>query len=94
MGTDWTITEPEEVLDDTWVVDDLESLNSKTERDAWIYTQAALSPDATARSGVLGWSNWDAEDFRQNPEDVDLEPEFIQGDNDDWTIDPPVESND
>ncbi len=91
MGTSWTIEEPEEVSDETWEIDDLEGLNSKSERDAWKYGATQLSPNATARSGVLGWSNVDAEDFHQNPEDVDLEPEFVQGDNDDWTIDPPVE---
>lgn len=91
MGTKWKIQEPETVTEDTWNIDDLSSLNSKEERDAWSMPAAVLSPNATPRHGVLGWS-MDAEDFRQNPEDVDLEPEFVQGDNDDWTIDPPIES--
>lgn len=87
MGTEWTIqTEASE--DDEWTVDDLSGLDSKEEKDAWKEQHSALgvSSFATPEAGVLGWANTDAENFAQLPEDVDIAPEDIQADNDEWTI--------
>jgi len=88
MANTWTVeSETDESAD--WTVDDLEHLNSRTERKAWKMKPSALSPNQTsAASGALGWANYDVEDFDFFPEDVDAYPEDLQSDHRDWTIQP------
>jgi hypothetical protein len=91
VATDWTIVGdgPEEGFSE-WTVDDLSSLDSKTERQAWSVKPTALgiSAKAEADSAATTWGNWAAEDFRFDPEEVDVNPELTQGDSNEWTISP------
>lgn len=90
MGTDWTIVDgndPEEGFSE-WTIDDLSSLDERSERRAWRVTPTALgiSPNAVPESAATTWSNWAAEDFNFLPEEVDVNPELTQGGNSEWTI--------
>ncbi|MDY6959048.1 MAG: hypothetical protein SVK08_07795 [Halobacteriota archaeon] len=94
MATSWTIiagNDPEEGISE-WTVDDLSSLDSKPERQAWCITPSALgvSANAAIENSVLTWGNNAAEDFKFLPEEVEVEPELTQG-GDNWTILPEVD---
>ncbi len=83
MGTTWTVqSESNESRD--WTIDNLSSLDTKDERNAW--SLSPVSPDATGRSRVLGWGNWAVEDFHFLPEEVDILPDEIQADREQWTL--------
>ena len=83
MGTSWTIeTQSSEASD--WTVDNMDSLNSSAEQEAWILTPA--SANATGRSQAIGWGNWGPDEFNFFPEDVDIIPEQVQADREQWTI--------
>jgi len=85
VGTSWTIETQSDESDD-WTVDNLDSLNSSAEKESWILTP--ISSNASGRSKAIGWGNWVAEEFNFTPEDVDIAPEQVQADREQWTIVP------
>jgi len=82
MATTWTVeTEPGIVDSGKWTN---ETDPAFDDSNLWC---AYLNPDAAARNSFLGVTE-SPENFRVFPEDVLLEPEFVQEDETQWVIEP------
>ena len=86
MGTTWA-TEDEPGVDDSdadnWTDD---SEPAFTDQDAWkAYLSPVSSTESVRVASFLGVTEA-AEDFHVDPEDVNLSPEYIQDDEEKWTV--------
>ena len=79
MGTSWTTITDDITASGDWTTEaDLTLAESRS----W---KTVLSTDAAKKDTFLGLSEA-AEDFDINPEDVELAPELVQADRDEWTL--------
>ena len=84
MANTWVINSDNVADDGNWSGSD--STTAKSEKDAWCASPTGLSPGASAEQTILGWGNFNAEEFNVNPEDVNLEPELVQAGSNGWTV--------
>lgn len=86
MGTDWSITTDLDGSEDTsWAKADI--LNDKDEDRAWNAHDSVLTANVSANKDKFsGSGNFAVEELMEFPELLDIEPELIGADGDEWTI--------
>lgn len=86
MGTNWATTDEPGVDDsdqDNWTDESEPAFTDQDEWSAWLNADPA---SGTARRATFMGVTEAAEDFHVDPEDVNLQPEYIQDDETQWTV--------
>ncbi len=85
MGTTWAVTSDVGSSEaNEWDVN--EDPISAAELHAWTTRATVLSPSASRNVGLMNFGGWAAEEFAEMPEDVNVAPEVVQADQEEWTI--------
>ena len=87
MGTTWSVTSDIGSSEASeWGV--TEDPISAAELHAWTTKATVLSSNANKNVGLMNFGGWAAEEFAETPEDVNVAPEVIQADQEEWTLRP------